>query len=63
MKVRQQNLVLADDSGQAMAEYAIVVAGLMGGLLFLGFQIIPEFIRAFQRYHDSYYLILSMPWG
>lgn len=50
-----------DDSGQAMAEYAIVVAGLMGGLLYMGFQVIPEFIRAFQVYHDSYYFLLSMP--
>lgn len=52
---------LAADSGQAMAEYAIVVAALMGGLLYMGFQIIPEFIRAFQHYHDGYYMLLSLP--
>lgn len=49
------------DSGQAMAEYAIVVAALMGGLMTMGFSFLPEFINAFQMYYDSFYILLNLP--
>jgi Flp pilus assembly pilin Flp len=51
----------ADEAGQAMAEYAIVVAALMGGLVTMGFSFLPEFIRAFQAYYDSFYIMLNLP--
>ena len=44
-----------------MAEYAIVVAALMGGLAYMGFNFLPEFIRALQRYYDSFYIMLNLP--
>mgnify|MGYP001548602498 CR=1 FL=1 len=50
-----------DEAGQAMAEYAIVTAALMGGLLGMSFAFLPEFIRAFQAYYDSFYVILNLP--
>jgi Flp pilus assembly pilin Flp len=50
-----------DQSGQAMAEYAIVVAAVMGGLTVMTFSLIPDFIDALQRYYDSYYMMLSLP--
>lgn len=48
---------MSSESGQAMAEYAIVVFALVAGLL--GF--IPMFISALQRYYDSFYVLLSLP--
>jgi|GEM_PF-5588149 hypothetical protein len=53
--------VVADTAGQAMAEYAIVVAALMGGLTVMSFHLLPEMIRAFQLYYDGYYIILNLP--
>jgi hypothetical protein len=50
-----------DDSGQAMVEYAIIVAAVMGGLTLMTFSLIPDFIDALQRYYDSYYMMLSLP--
>jgi hypothetical protein len=52
--------IMAED-GQAMSEYAIIVAALMGGLLVMSFNFLPEFVRAFQRYFDSYYIMLNLP--
>lgn len=49
------------ESGQAMAEYAIVVAALMGGLMTMGFSFLPDFINAFQQYYDSFYILLNLP--
>ena len=51
----------ADTSGQAMAEYAIVVAALLGGLMVMGFSFLPEFIDALQRYYDGFYILLNLP--
>jgi len=48
-------------SGQAMAEYAIIVAALTGVLVGVGFTFLPDFISALQRYYDSYYLMLNLP--
>lgn len=52
---------LKDESGQAMVEYAIITAGLMGGLVYMSFSFLPEFITALQRYYDSYYILLNLP--
>ena len=53
--------MIGSESGQAMAEYAIVTAVLMGGLIISGFNFLPEFIRAFQLYYDSFYMVLNLP--
>jgi hypothetical protein len=50
-----------NDDGQAMAEYAIVTAALMGGLTLMTFQILPDFIEAFQLYLNGFYLLLNLP--
>ena len=52
---------LSGDSGQAMAEYAIVVAGLFGVLVGVGFNFIPDFLRALQQYYDGFYILLNLP--
>ena len=52
---------IRDDSGQAMAEYAIILAGLMGLLVGGGFTFLPDFIEALQRYYDSFYLMINLP--
>jgi len=44
-----------------MAEYAIVTAALMGGMALMTFQILPDFIEAFQRYLNGFYLLLNLP--
>ena len=49
------------ESGQAMAEYAIVVAAVVSALIFAGFSFMPEFIRSLQRYYDSYYILINLP--
>lgn len=49
------------DDGQAMAEYAIVTAALMGGLATMTFQILPDFIEAFQMYLNGFYFLLNLP--
>ncbi len=49
------------DVGQAMAEYAIVAAALMGGMALMSFQVLPDFIEAFQRYLNGFYLLLNLP--
>lgn len=53
--------IVESESGQAMAEYAIVVAALMGGLVTMGFSFLPDFIEAFQAYYDSFYIMLNLP--
>lgn len=50
-----------DEAGQAMAEYAVVLAGIMGGLIFMSFGFLPEFIGALQKYYDSFYIMLNLP--
>lgn len=51
------NAFIKDESGQAMAEYAIVIFFLMAGL----FEFVPKFINALQNYYDNYYLFLNLP--
>jgi hypothetical protein len=50
-----------NEGGQAMAEYAIVTAALMGGMALMSFQVLPDFIEAFQHYLDGFYLLLNLP--
>ncbi|MCA9665839.1 MAG: hypothetical protein KC503_09635 [Myxococcales bacterium] len=50
-----------DESGQAMAEYAIVVAAIMGVMVGVGFTFMPDFINALQRYYDGFYIMLNLP--
>ena len=45
------------DSGQAMAEYALLIMLVAANLVFF----LPEFINALQRYYDSFYVILNLP--
>lgn len=49
------------DGGQAMAEYAIIAAALMGGLATVTFQVLPDFIVAYQQYLNGFYLLLNLP--
>ena len=53
--------LITDQSGQAMAEYAIVVAVITTTLIGAGTAFLPDFIRALQRYYDSYYIMLNLP--
>ncbi len=50
-----------DEAGQAMAEYAIVVAGVLGVFVGVGFTFMPDFIQALQQYYDSFYIMLNLP--
>lgn len=50
-----------DSRGQAVAEYALLVAALMGGLGLMSFQILPDFIEAYQNYLNGFYIILHLP--
>jgi Flp pilus assembly pilin Flp len=59
--LRQMGPLLADDSGQAMAEYAIVLAGIFGLLIGASFTFLPDFFNALQRYYDSFYIMLNLP--
>ena len=44
-----------------MAEYAIVVAGVLGVFVGVGFTFMPDFIQALQMYYDSFYIMLNLP--
>lgn len=61
MKVNRLRALWGDDSGQAMAEYAIVVAGVLGVFVGVGFTFMPDFIQALQMYYDSFYIMLNLP--
>lgn len=60
MRLRSRTLI-SDESGQGMAEYAIVVAGIMGVMIGAAFTFWPDFINALQKYYDSYYIMLNLP--
>jgi Flp pilus assembly pilin Flp len=49
------------NEGQALAEYAILAAAIAGGLMTMGYQILPDFIEGLQRYLDGYYFMLNLP--
>ena len=47
--------------GQAIVEYSLILMLLtMGGLVTL-YAFFPRFITAFQRYFDSFYVLLNLP--
>jgi len=47
--------------GQAIVEYALVSLLLTGGGIFMFYTFFPSFINAFQRYYDSFYVMLNLP--
>lgn len=49
------------EQGQAMAEYAVILAGLFGLLIGASFTFLPDFISALQQYYDSFYVLISLP--
>jgi len=46
---------------QAVTEYSLVVFAVMGLGLIGGWNLIPAFIGAFQRYFDGFYILLNLP--
>jgi len=46
---------------QAVTEYSLVVFAVMGLGLIGGWNLIPAFIGAFQRYFDGFYIMLNLP--
>lgn len=46
---------------QAVTEYSLVVFAVMGLSLIGGWNLIPAFIGAFQRYFDGFYILLNLP--
>ena len=51
----------AGRSGQAIAEYALLSVVMTVGSLFLGTSFLPAFVNAFQRYFDSFYILINLP--
>ena len=47
--------------GQGMTEYALVTVVLTTGFFVAGFEFFPAFIQAFQRYYDSFYVLINLP--
>jgi hypothetical protein len=47
--------------GQAVTEYTLLMVVLTCGSLFAGFTFFPRFINAFQRYFDSFYILINLP--
>jgi Flp pilus assembly pilin Flp len=60
LKVPHQ-LALRADSGQAMTEYALVTALILGLLVGAGWTVLPDFVGALQRYLDGFYVLLNLP--
>ena len=52
---------LQGESGQAMTEYALVTAAILGILVGAGWTILPDFVNALQRYYDGFYVLLNLP--
>lgn len=47
--------------GQAIAEYSLILVLLTIGSLLTLYSFFPRFITAFQRYFDSFYMLLNLP--
>jgi hypothetical protein len=47
--------------GQAMVEYAVVVAMLLGGLALMSLIFLPSMLRAYDIYYKSFYAVLNLP--
>ena len=54
-------VLIEDKKAQSLTEYSLIMAGLMGLFIVAGFDLFPRFIRAFQLYFDSYYIMLNLP--
>jgi len=52
---------LRDESGQALSEYAIIVAAFLVGCFAVGGFMLPRFVYAWDVYHDSFYTVLNLP--
>jgi hypothetical protein len=52
---------LADESGQALTEYAVIVGGFLAGCWAVGGFMLPRFVYAWDIYHDSVYFVLNLP--
>ncbi len=46
---------------QAVTEYSLVVFAVLGLGLIGGWNLIPAFISAFQKYFDGFYIMLNLP--
>jgi hypothetical protein len=46
---------------QAVTEYSLTVFAVLGLGLIGGWNLIPAFISAFQRYFDGFYILLNLP--
>jgi len=51
----------AGRSGQAITEYALLSVVMTLGVLFMGTSFFPAFVNAFQRYFDSFYILINLP--
>lgn len=59
--LERRGSVLQSDSGQAMTEYALVTAAILGVLVGAGWTVLPDFVGALQRYFDAFYVLLNLP--
>jgi Flp pilus assembly pilin Flp len=50
-----------ETSGQAMTEYAIIIFLIFVFGATAGFTFFTDFMTALQKYYDSYYLMLNLP--
>ena len=48
-------------AGQAMVEYAIISASMLGGLMVLDKFFLPMVIEAYQFYLDVFFFMLNLP--
>ena len=46
---------------QAVTEYSLVVFVVLGLGLIGGWNLMPAFITAFQKYFDGFYILLNLP--
>ena len=60
MKEKQKSII-KDRAGQAMAEYAIITAALLGGLIVMSYSVFSSFVNALQLYLDGFYIVLNLP--
>ena len=51
----------AEESGQALSEYAVIVAAFLVGAAAVGGFLLPRFIYAWNVYHESFYTVLNLP--
>jgi len=52
---------LADQGGQTLTEYSILMGVVGGGFAYTAIEFLPNFIDALQRYYDGFYAMLNLP--